>query len=231
MRAMAHFARTFRRTVFHMPGTSPLFVCQSNDRYVFLDIDQDRYFGLPRDLEAPFARYMAQAPLSDDEHHTLVRLGLSGREIRQSLRAPDLDVRYSLFDLRLPEPKRGDTLSALTQQMVWGFRLRHIGLKAVLTRLSGEKARLGPDPAQSLGRCLALASAARHSERWIASETQCLRRSLALMHLLLRNGLTAELVIGVKTKPFAAHAWVQAEGHVLNDTVDETRRFTPILVV
>jgi hypothetical protein len=38
-------------------------------------------------------------------------------------------------------------------------------------------------------------------------------------------------VIGVATRPFVAHAWVQIAGSVLNDTVEHVQDFAPILSV
>ncbi len=45
----------------------------------------------------------------------------------------------------------------------------------------------------------------------------CLQRSAATVRLLRRNGFAAQLVIGVQQLPFAAHAWVELDGSVLND--------------
>jgi hypothetical protein len=59
----------------------------------------------------------------------------------------------------------------------------------------------------------------------------CLSDSIALLDLLARRGLAADLVFGVKLNPFAAHCWVQAGDVVLNETVECVRRHTEILVV
>lgn len=45
----------------------------------------------------------------------------------------------------------------------------------------------------------------------------CLQRSGATVCLLRRYGFNARLVIGVQQVPFAAHAWVELEGAVIND--------------
>jgi hypothetical protein len=45
----------------------------------------------------------------------------------------------------------------------------------------------------------------------------CLQRSAATVCLLKRYGFAAQLVIGVQHLPFAAHAWVELEGAVIND--------------
>ena len=59
----------------------------------------------------------------------------------------------------------------------------------------------------------------------------CLPRSLAIYALLRRQGVPATLRIGVKRFPFAAHAWVECLGEVLDDSIDDWRHepYVPIL--
>ena len=59
----------------------------------------------------------------------------------------------------------------------------------------------------------------------------CLSRSLAIYVLLRRQGVPATLRIGVKRYPFAAHAWVECLGEVLDDSIDDWRHepYVPIL--
>ena len=45
----------------------------------------------------------------------------------------------------------------------------------------------------------------------------CLQRSATATFLLRRAGFPAEMVIGVQSMPFAAHAWVELGGEVAND--------------
>ena len=59
----------------------------------------------------------------------------------------------------------------------------------------------------------------------------CLFDSLVLMQFLMKHGIAATLVFGVATKPFAAHAWVQIETTLLNETVEEASLYRPILVI
>jgi len=52
-----------------------------------------------------------------------------------------------------------------------------------------------------------------------------------LTQIALSRGLAADLVVGVRLNPFAAHSWVQAGSHVLNDRMDSVRTYTPVLVL
>jgi Transglutaminase-like superfamily len=74
--------------------------------------------------------------------------------------------------------------------------------------------------------------AARSAELHGIGHPSCLERSLALWCLLRRNGIEAELQIGAQTGPkeFTAHAWVEWDGAVLNDSPDVRKdyvRFEP----
>lgn len=63
------------------------------------------------------------------------------------------------------------------------------------------------------------------------SREKCLFDSLVLHGFLTRSGVESTWVIGVSTQPFSAHCWVQHGGTVLNDTLEHTRLYSPILAV
>lgn len=65
----------------------------------------------------------------------------------------------------------------------------------------------------------------------LTAHDQCLLDSLTMVRYLSREGLFPRWVIGVRTRPFSAHSWVQSGGLVLNDLHENVRAFTPILVV
>lgn len=70
--------------------------------------------------------------------------------------------------------------------------------------------------------------AARYYCRW---RLDCLPRAMTLYVLLRRRGIPATLSIGVKRFPFAAHAWVECLGEVLDDSRDDWQHepYVPIL--
>jgi hypothetical protein len=65
--------------------------------------------------------------------------------------------------------------------------------------------------------------AVRYNHLW----TNCLKQSLVLWILLRSQGIVSELRIGVQreSNKFSAHAWVEYQGVVLNDTDDVRQRF------
>jgi hypothetical protein len=60
---------------------------------------------------------------------------------------------------------------------------------------------------------------------------RCLFDSLVLSVYLTMTGVPCTLFIGVSTRPFLAHAWVQMGDAVLNDTAEHVQLFKVILAV
>jgi len=63
------------------------------------------------------------------------------------------------------------------------------------------------------------------------ADRRCLFDSLVLANFLSRRKVPCTFVIGVSTKPFLAHSWVQIDAVVLNDTAEHVQTFTPILAI
>ena len=70
-----------------------------------------------------------------------------------------------------------------------------------------------------------------HARLLRSAADRCLPRSIALKLRLAKLRHRTHLVIGVKDRPFGAHAWVQHGDIVLNDSLEEVRRYTPILII
>lgn len=67
--------------------------------------------------------------------------------------------------------------------------------------------------------------AVRYQQLW----ANCLKRSLVLQTLLRLQGINSHLRIGVQNRDgkFLAHAWVEYQGVVLNDTQDVELSYKP----
>lgn len=57
---------------------------------------------------------------------------------------------------------------------------------------------------------------------------RCLEQSLTLSRLLRARGIPAELRFGIRPHPFAAHAWVEVEGHPLLEDPERLATFQPM---
>ena len=77
------------------------------------------------------------------------------------------------------------------------------------------------EPASIRRTCRAMDRAARA----YLKRAWCLQRSAACVFQLRRQGVPAELVLGVRTFPFGAHAWVELDGRILNDDLGHVGGF------
>lgn len=62
-------------------------------------------------------------------------------------------------------------------------------------------------------------------------ENKCLSRSLILVRYLSILNLSSRWIIGVHYDPFAAHCWVEKDGKVLNEHLDNVLKYKKILIV
>ena len=65
-----------------------------------------------------------------------------------------------------------------------------------------------------------LARATRRILFNLPGDSRCLFRSLTLMSMLERRGVSQRLVIAVRPRPFAAHAWIEVEGQAVLPDAD-----------
>ncbi len=101
-------------------------------------------------------------------------------------------------------------LTVVLSRRLLGFARLH----ALLHRLPRHGRR------RDVAAARALSAAVDRAARFQPGRAECLERSAAALALLRLRGWPAEMVIGVQPRPFVAHAWVELEGHVLNDRDD-----------
>lgn len=91
--------------------------------------------------------------------------------------------------------------------------LRRAPIATVVERLRARRsARPVQDP-DDLREARRLGHAVVRALTVVPGDTRCLRRSLVLIQLLARRGISSQLVIGTRTGPdFLAHAWVEHDG-------------------
>ena|SRR5689334_5177132 len=128
---------------------------------------------------------------------------------------------------RLPQPQRRIALESLAAAFLSILTLRALGFHRTRRLLCAPRnsARQADAAAVSTYSTLLDAVIRRAFPR-----SKCLVRSLALTWLLRRNGIDGTLVIGVRKQEsrLEAHAWVEHEGRVVNDTADVRQRFSAL---
>lgn len=200
--------------------------CIDGDNVVFLDLRADRYRSVALDA-APWVYGLThEAGGARPKIARLIELNLvEPNEGRAAMVVPRA---------RAPEGKISFTrnVRASLSQQTWFWiacvRASHAlytrRLDRTLAALAARKRGLRPaqaNAAQTVGAFEAL-------RPWYPKKRVCLFDALALAHFLISQGLSPELVFGVRTSPFAAHCWLEIGGRLAGDASDHCASFTPI---
>lgn len=211
--------------------------CEVSDRLLFLDVVTDRYFCLQPGAEHAFRNVIAGAALEETDVKALDAMMRSGTLVQTtdySLPSPLRVSRHaslSMLDSEDLRVSRGAICGALLAIFLARFSLQHKRLHTILRALDLRKIPWPRSGQVDLEPIQAAAAAFEATSRIVRSHDKCLSRSIALARYLAARDLPADLMIGVKLRPFAAHAWVQSGRWLVNDRIDMVRDYTPILVV
>ena len=102
------------------------------------------------------------------------------------------------------------------------------GLARTLVMLQEQHGAPREAPEAIMVRTVRNYHALRRAFRQGQRASDCLFRSLALAAVLRRQGVQADLCIGIIDLPFSSHAWVEACGRVLNETVQRRNAYAII---
>jgi hypothetical protein len=201
------------------------------DRLVFLDTIADRYFCLHVEAEAEFRRLAgAGDPATESGPLKSTRPSIGMGEIQARRCAETRTIRQSLLDR---PPVAADLLAtarAVLRLQQARLRFTLLGLAPAFVSFTKAKRRSAGRSA-SADSLVATLAGFRAAERMLSIHDQCLSHSYAIARYLLGCGIDAELILGVRIGPFAAHCWVQHRAWLVNDRLDTVRTFTPILVL
>jgi len=206
----------------------------ADEHAIFLDCVADRYFALSGRENDALLRLLAGTGISPAERQALT--ALTGVEASAEYFQSLLATRVTSAPLRGPCVEkscgRATCLSAIRHLFVAKTRLKLCGLHGSLERLSRippwPTSDQAPEAAQKTDHII---GAHDWMSRHFTANDACLLRSLALAYHLRSSGCAAQLVIAVKSDPFAAHCWVQSDDQLLNEDLDAVASFEPILVV
>ncbi len=206
-------------------------------RAIILDLATGRYASPSPAASSILAEIEADRSEAIPDHADLRAL------IDRGLLVPRTGVGQSHGFARWPQPDQvyqgvsetrcgtSTILLALARQIGAAVDLRRFRLSQVVERLRLHKGRI--DGARDhhdlhIDRSVRAFSAA---DRICSIQDRCLPRSIALVRALAAGGICGNLVLGVRTYPFMAHAWVQIAGSVVADDLDRVRDYSPILFV
>ncbi len=228
-----------------------VFACTTGRNCMFLDLRLDRYLSVPQELMDELA------PQIHDWHLSGVAQRRSGspqgeltqiindltaagilRQYRPEFRprrnphpsaTRDITSQSNLQVQDIPSFHRVTAFAALVSADV---ALRTLHLSRIIERIAGHTSSSGTVVhTERMNTACALTDRFAALRPWYPRNYLCLFDSLALTLFLMRHNIRAEWIFGVREDPFAAHCWVQYGAVVLNDHLDRTRLYTPIMTV
>jgi len=194
--------------------------CIAGQRLVFLDPVRDRYFCLPDPANRELVSRLVHG--AGQTWHQPAELPRP-----QEWKPPDRSssaIQQGRFSLA--EVARAIWIQRRIEQ-----RIAAKSLLAVLQETRSLIERCSPEDQMLDERAQRRIRAFEHARLVRSAADRCLPRSIALAICLATVGVRARVVIGVQLPPFTAHSWTQHGDEVLNDSVEEVRRFEPILVI
>lgn len=215
------------------PGIS---FCSVEGTRIFLDRKRDRYFSFGPATDAAFDTLGTRnrTPEQKSRLQLLVESGILvdtqfGEAPRPCRTAPVTSSPLD-DDPQLPATKRAVLVSAVAirkARVLLKLRGFDHACQAIAALDPGRRHAIpigAGEQAKIAGRFAAAARLAGAFER-------CLPISLAMARFCRLREYDVQFVIGVKTRPFQAHAWVSTDGVVLSDGTATTSQFTPILIL
>lgn len=212
-----------------------LHFCRVGERHVFLDVERDRYFGLPDPLDVAFRKLVEGDRCEAYEARALVAAGIASHDDRGALMCAARELTYDWPTSEVGRTSGAGTATlgsvsrALCTRLAWQHRTRSRALLENLQSLAQARARLNntgaaPDVLPSVAR------AWRASEAIHSAQGRCLPNAMALMSALTRAGVVSRLVFAVRLAPFSAHCWIDQDRHLVCEEIENARSYTPILV-
>jgi hypothetical protein len=224
--------------------------CASDGQVILLDLRSSKYLGIDGALSLALRDRVAGWPRSSDSVHEctipgsanqmmarLLERGLLTHEPSKPLPHATVGEVTSSLNAEDSSPNAGIGAGRLARFLwsametsVW---MRCRSLQAIASAVHERRDRLQSPSAPCSIESIRTGTAAYERLRPFAfsAHKNCLQDSLALVAFLASEGAFPRWVIGVKTRPFAAHSWVQMGATVLNDQHEMVRQFRPILVV
>lgn len=227
--------------------------CSTTTGAVVLDLRRSRYFGIGAnelnalmsfgadmtlsDAAPPSQSSMSSADIPLRTVEALIAAGLLAREppIEAALPSPRIDLNGTLmsvgYEIRCRAPLHAAHLVNFLQACAWAWRAKQYRtLYEIVREISAAKSQFAPP--LEVDRASELACTFRRLRPLaFAAREQCLFHALALVKFLSFYRIFPTWVIGVQTRPWSAHSWVQTGNLLLDANPEHVCEYTPILTI
>jgi hypothetical protein len=226
--------------------------CESEDGIIFLDLRTRRYTGLASPHAAALRALVREWPTGhngvlesrDPTDHdcavvadALVKQGIltrsraHGREPAAVCSTATQSIEVVGIAGELPAIHLHHVANFVCSSLWAAARLRRAGMVALIRDLERAGSTVSND-AQIVtpDRLRRLLTIFVYLRPWFyTARDACLFDSIALLKFMAYYRIGIDCVLGVVSKPFRAHCWVQYQDWVLNDSLEHVQDFVPIL--
>jgi hypothetical protein len=231
-----------------------VYACHTNDGVVFLDLVRNKYVGISAadassltGIVDDWAKFLGNAslctsplPNHDSVAQDLIANGLLTAEHDPSRCFPSMQISVTgdLVSIgeELISPARihvHHVRNFISACVIAKFALRLEKLQSIALWLRGRRSKHKPETHKfNLIQATELVCVFRRLRPFVfTAGGQCLFHALALTIFLSNYRLYPSWVMGVRTKPWGAHSWVQHDNYVLDTTPEKVFDYTPILAI
>lgn len=218
-----------------------VYFCTPDDKFVFLDLRKDEYTMLEAEQAGAFASLLqGDGNVSEKRGSMAILRDLAAAGLLTIDKASGKPVAPSCIEwptaqLQLPSSSGGTAVHIVD---LWRFlvactiarvSLRFQNIEAVVRRVAERKqARDSRVDRESVERLVGVFTKLRSI---FPVNYLCLYDSLALIEFLACYGVFPAWVFAVRLAPWGAHCWVQDGIFALNEDIETTESYIPIMAV
>lgn len=218
--------------------------CLDSDVVIFLDVRKHQYFCYDGELREKFytltqCNFGAAIPVELREfaehltHAGIIRVAIDEHD--RIAPTPNEVAHGSIFD---NDELRGIRLSFRSARQIFvaalecSWLLHSKDLIEISNRLEQWKRQTASEPESDGNAVSSIISGFLDAAPWFLTvKDQCLYRSLLLVRYLSLRKISADWIVGVRYDPFRAHCWVERNGVILNDHLENVLAYKKILVI
>jgi len=223
-----------------------VYACQTADGAVFMDLKSGQYFGLDlqktRALVPHIEGWRGSAgtsnadaePADEKASAAIVNSLLTGPMLLTNCPEAGKSIEFPVLRQTNAIPFRGTIrpyprVNSLYIRAV--FEMEFGSLASTVRRVRARKDRHS-SVVQPSTNIVELVRVFRFLTPWLyAAKDHCLFDSIVLVEFLASYSVFPTWVIGVRTRPFAAHSWLQIDSLVLNERLEIAELYVPIIAV
>lgn len=204
--------------------------CIYNGDIIILDFNSDEFYLVENNGDEIVDKDMIKESITHLGEYKMIFLNLT-----DACQMPKQHILEERWSPKVPSLKSKNGFLFFFKLIWYGFKLRRISNRIIkdkwdfiLNKKPKLKNKITHDKHLIISAYLWLIRKTFYLNN---SKTDCIITSVALQHFLAHRGISSVLVLGVKTRPFFAHAWVEVEGVVINDDVNLRKLLSVILEV